>query len=167
MLDARFPDYVQRLARNEDFLKFVDLNDNNLRKGYGDELVLRFFAVKNFRDNFKHDVEEFLTRYMKAVARGDQLFSFDEEEGLFNEVWALLGAAFEKGDVFKAKTDDGRNIGPFSPALYEMITYGMACHHEKIKMLDPSQLRQKIVDCIRDAKNRNLTGGGSNSRKNF
>jgi hypothetical protein len=167
MLGAEFPNYIQQLARNEEFLKCVDLNDNNLRKGYGDELVLRFFAVKNFRDNFKHDVEEFLTRYMKAVARGDQPFSFDEEGAVFNEVWALLGAAFEKGDVFKAKTEDGRNIGPFSPALYEMITYGMACHYERAKILDPSQLRQKIVDFIREAKSRNLTGGGSNSRRKF
>jgi hypothetical protein len=167
MLGPEFPNFIQELARNEDFLKCVDLNDNNLRKGDGDELVLRFFAVKNFSDNFKHDVEEFLTRYMRAVARGDQPFSFDEERGIFNQVWELLGETFENGDVFKAKKEDGRNIGPFSPTLYEMITYGLARHHERIKTLDRRQLQQKIVDFIREAKNRNLTGGGSNSRKKF
>jgi hypothetical protein len=80
---------------------------------------------------------------MNAVARGDQPFTYDEEQSVFNEVWKLLGAAFEKGDVFKAKTEEGRNIGPFSPSLYEMITYGMAQHREEAKILDPQQLRQK------------------------
>lgn len=167
MLGAEFPDFVQKLARNVDFLNCVDLNDNNLRKGYGDELVLRFFAVKNFKASFKHDVEEFLTRYMNAVARGDQPFKFDEEEAAFNEVWKLLGAAFGKGDVFRAKTEDGKNIGPFSPSLYEMIVYGMAHHCEQAKTLEPDKLREKVVNFIRDAKDRNLTGGGSNSRKKF
>jgi hypothetical protein len=167
MLGPTFPDYIQRLSQNEDFKRCVELSANNLRNGYPDELVLRFFAVKNFHANFKHDVEEFLTRYMQAVARGDQPFDYETEEQAFLEVWRVLAAAFDKGDAFKAKTEDGKNIGPFSPSLYEMITYGLARHHTNIAALQPSDLKQKIIEFIREAKNRNLTGGGSNSRVKF
>jgi hypothetical protein len=167
MLGPTFPDYIQRLSQNEAFRDCVELTPNNLRKGYADELVLRFFAVKNFSDNFKHDVDEFLTRYMRAVARGDQPFAYDAEERVFSQVWNLLRSVFETGDAFRAKTEDGRNIGPFSPALYEMITYGLARHYEKNAAAAPTDLRRKILAFIREAKNRNLTGAGSNSRTKF
>lgn len=165
ILSQKFPDFVQRLAKNENFLSGVNPSQNNLRNGYVEELVLRFFAVKNWASEFRHDVDQFLTRFMEEVAKGTVPFDYDKEENIFNQTWEIIKLAADQGHAFRAKNVEDKSIGPFSPALYEMITYGISSNLHK---LDPNDnLSDRIIDAIKRAKDQGLTGAGSNSKRKF
>ena len=56
---------LQRLASIEDFKEAIArLSETNRVMRADEELVLRFFAIKNFRNGFKGNIEVWLDNYM-------------------------------------------------------------------------------------------------------
>lgn len=167
MIDDEFPDFIQKLGKNEDFTQALGLSASDMKNAYLDELVLRFFTVKNSSAHFKHDVDQFLTDYMKDVAKNTIKFDYAGEEALFKSVWKTINAAISDGEAFRAKRPNGSSVGPFSPSLFEMISVGVAMNIERMENLPPNDTRERIVSLIQEAKKQGLTGAGSNSRPKF
>jgi hypothetical protein len=163
LLADAFPEFLQRLAKNADYRAAVGLSDEDFKNGYIEELVLRFFSMKNHAALFRHDVAAFMTKYMEEIARNALPFDYQKEEAVFTAVWKTIRAACPSGEAFRARTYEGKMVGPFSPALFEMITVGLA---ENVSAWnDPSSLAGRVVELISKAKTDGLTGSGSNSRK--
>ncbi|MBZ5623614.1 MAG: DUF262 domain-containing protein [Acidobacteriia bacterium] len=80
LLDPTFNDFVARLSRTEPFIQTTEgLSQQSRLEAFDQELVLRFFAMKNYRHAFKHDVGDFLTKYMEAVSDPTTALPFDFE----------------------------------------------------------------------------------------
>ena len=78
MLSSQFPDFIIAMSKIEPFLDCTEyLTQERLITGFDQELVLRFFALKNRRDRFKHEVSDFLTEYMENIADQKISESFD------------------------------------------------------------------------------------------
>lgn len=56
---------LQELAQDEKFRKLCPLSPLQLKHREDEELVLRFFAYSDEADQFRHDVDAFLTSYVK------------------------------------------------------------------------------------------------------
>lgn len=66
LLDATFNNFIVNLSRYEHFSNTVSTTSYESKQAFYDqELVLRFFAFKNRGQDFKHDIEDFLTEYME------------------------------------------------------------------------------------------------------
>ena len=59
--------FFDDLAKYEPLQTFLGLSENQQKALYDRGLVLRFFALKNDLDEFKHDVEPFITEYVHKV----------------------------------------------------------------------------------------------------
>jgi len=164
LIDDKFAEFLIKIAQDDNFSNTLGLKDEKSRKGYFEELALRYFAMKNFTTHFKHDVSIFLTNYMEEVTRGTTTFDYDKEERLFCRVFQALNKALEPGEGFRAKTEENKSIGPFSPALYEMVTVGVATNIERIESITEGELKNKVIELIKRAKEKSLTGAGSNSK---
>jgi hypothetical protein len=167
MLSDEFPDFLQKVAEDGNFVLAVGISEEQQKRGYLQELALRFFATKNDSAHFTHDVSAFLTDYMQGVARTTAKFDQSAEEKVFKEVWKVIAEAMPNGVAFQGKTEDDRSFGPFSPALFEMISVGIAKNLDAAKRVGPTELKKKITELIKEAKQQGLTGSGSNSRKKF
>jgi len=167
MLSNEFPDFLQHIAKNADFIRAVGLPEEQQKRGGLEELVLRFFTTKNYSEHFTHDVSRFLTDYMQEVARKSLSFNQDAEKQTFDAVWSLIVEALPDGQAFQGKSEDNKSFGPFSPTLFEMISVGVANNLDPVRKLSAEPRREKIVELIKEAKRQNLTGSGSNTRKKF
>lgn len=167
LVSNTFPDFLQRMAGVADFRSALNVTAISLRDGTIEELALRYFATKNHKDAFRHDVDAFLTNYMFEVARNSLQFDYEVEERLFKRVWTLVAKAAPDGSAFTSKKEDGNNIGPFSPSIFEMLSYGVAVNIEKLEALNPTDMKARIVSLIIEAKKIGLTGAGSNSKTKF
>lgn len=165
LISDRFPQFLQDISVDVNFRKALGFSPVYLRNGVVEEYALRFFVMKNWIQGFSHDVDEFLTRYMEQVAEGKIGFDYTAEEQVFKETWLLLCAAMPDGEAFQGKSEDGKSYGPFSPTLFELVSVGVALNLDKVRLLAPADLRAKITELIIDARAKNLTGAGSNSRK--
>lgn len=170
LLDPKFNDFVIALSGAEQFKTTTEsLTKESQLGAFDQELVLRFLAMKNYRDAFKHDVGDFLTEYMERVSDPDTPLPFDyaAEKATFDRTFAALSAAlgeFAFTYANKARTDLTRG---FSVYHFEAITLGI---QSRIGLIDPENKThvETLKNVLRGVKLdpefiRITTGGGKNS----
>jgi hypothetical protein len=164
ILGTKFPNFIQEISKEPNFVAALGLDNSWIQNGSVEELALRFFTMKNYGGNFKHDVSVFMTKYMEEVTRNSIVFDYTGEEQLFRDTWEVINNSITDGEAFRGKTPTRSSTGPFSPSLFEIVSLGVAENIIWLKTLASIQLREKIIDLIIHAKNISLTGAGSNSK---
>jgi hypothetical protein len=170
MLDSKFADFIITMSGTDDFGECtVGLTQERRLSAFDQELVLRFFALKNRRGKFKHEVTDFLTEYMEDIADPEkpEQFSYELEEKNFRKTFSLMrGALGEHSFAFanKAKTDLSSG---FSIYHFEAITIGLQAVIDKLdpgNQADTDSLGKALKAIKLDpAFIKITTGGGKNS----
>jgi hypothetical protein len=117
LLDPKFNDFIVMLSQTASFRKTTDtISQQNRLGAFDQELVLRFFALKNYRQSFKHDVGDFLTEYMEKVSDPETHipFDFDEERKLFERTFIVLDTTLEDRAFAYANPSQGGLTRAFS-----------------------------------------------------
>lgn len=171
LLDDRFNDFIGRLASYPSFKRIVVSNlTEDKRNGYYDqELVLRFLALKNAKDEFVHDIRDFLTDFMESVSdpSSPREFDYDTQEREFRKTFELLEKMFQER-AFGGLTQKGDQLKKnFLIYHYEAFTVGL---QEKINRIDveDDDLVENLKDRLFSVKANQefiskTTGGGKNS----
>ncbi len=170
MLDSKFPDFIIDMASVDVFKECTcALTQERRLSAFDQELVLRFFALKNRRARFKHEVSDFLTEYMEEVsdALEPEPFDYALEEARFRRTFeALQLTSNEYAFAFARKDRTGLNAG-FSIYHFEAITIGMQAVIEKLDLTDAAiieRLKSTLTEIKLDpAFIQITTGGGKNS----
>lgn len=170
LLSSKFPDFLIKMSKVESFATCtVSLTQTRFLEAMNQELVLRFFALKNRIDRFKHGVDDFLTEYMEEVSDPTSPidFSYRLEENIFKKTFDILAHALaEKAFAFRNKTGTGLSAG-FSMYHFEAITVGLQKILDDIDIVnsdDISKLKNILTEIKLDDKFMSLTtGGGKNS----
>ena len=93
LLDEKFNNFIIELSQEETFCRCIEsVTQERTLSAFDQELVLRFFAMKNNLKNFKHDVASFLTKYMEMVSDPDDplLFNYKIEKEVFLKTFTIL-----------------------------------------------------------------------------
>lgn len=170
MLSSEFPEFIIGLSKMDDFgICTGGLTEAKTLSAYDEELVLRFFALKDRRQAFKHDVSDFLTDYMEDVADPERAYSFNypKESAIFTKTFKLLNSTLaDKSFAFRNKTGTSLAAG-FSILHYEAITLGLQAVIDKLSLDDAAQiakLKEELIKIKLDSGFANMTtGGGKNS----
>lgn len=171
LLDPKFNDFIIALSGNEAFRTATgSLTEESQLGAFDQELVLRFFAMKNDRAAFTHDVGDFLTEYMEQVSDPESAlqFDFDAERAIFERTFGVLSAALgELAFTYANKARTTLTHG-FSIYHFEAITLGI---QSRIGTMDANSMAQvkRLEDVLRNIKLdpefiRITTGGGKNSK---
>jgi uncharacterized protein with ParB-like and HNH nuclease domain len=113
---GQFNDFITDLAKNEDFNSAVNLPAAKCNDGTKHELILKFFAYKNNRDQFDHSVVGFLNDYMADATTS---FNYKKNRSIFERTFAALAAELPEGIK-----RGNRKTTPYN--LFEAITIGAA-----------------------------------------
>lgn len=170
LLDATFNDYLIQLSQNSDYKKCIDtVTLWRQNAAYDQELVLRFFAIKNDKDSFTHDVSDFLTEYMEKVSDSEVDVSFDyaAEKVIFEKTFAILAATLAETSFSFSNSAGTKLTKGFSVYHFEAIAIGLQSHIHRFDTSDSEQMN-KLQECLKSIKlNAEFititTGGGKNS----
>ncbi|MCU1222034.1 MAG: hypothetical protein JWQ42_127 [Edaphobacter sp.] len=170
LLDPTFNDFIITMSRDTSFKTCTDtLTSERILGAFDQELVLRFFAMKNDRTRFKHDLDDFMTEYMEQVSdpTGKVFFDYAEEEKKFLRTFSLLDKALGDKAFAFANSDRTRLARSFSVYHFESITLGMQAALDRIDPNDGagvSKLGTTLMAIKLDPDFIKLTtGGGKNS----
>ncbi len=128
------------------------------------ELVLRFFAAKNFLHNYKGSVSVWLDDFYEAILLYDTVkFDYQAERAdfarLFNLIEEKLGEfAFVKYNEAHLPT------GSLAPAYFEAVSIGAYRASSYLEDLLPHDAKERLIQLVKSAKFRQNTGPGANSK---
>lgn len=170
LLGPQFNDFIITLSKHEDFSTCISsISDEARMASYDQELVLRFFAFKNNRSGFKHDISDFLTEFMEAVSDPENPLPFDytAEETIFDKTFKCLALALGGEAFSRASRDRSKLIQGFGIYHFEAISLGIQSVLDKINADDPNdiiKLKTALMSLKFDPSFIDqTTGGGKNS----
>ncbi|MEA3535629.1 DUF262 domain-containing protein [Rhizobium sp. CC-YZS058] len=131
-----------------------------------EELVLRFFAVKDFREGFKGNIEEWLNNYMEDILLRHKPFDVFEEDGVFRQVFGLIFSTFGDG-AFSRYNSHGEPTGRLAPAYFEAVVGAITDSYAEVSQVDPHLLRSRLKAAFSSDEFISSTGPGANSNQKF
>lgn len=150
---GEFNEFIKDCALNLDFRSVVKVTKNAEKTGNFEELVLKFFAYFEDRNQFVHGVKEFLNAYMEK--KTNSFKNKKDLKSLFEETFKTLNSILPNGIVRGNRT----NITPI--VLYEAISVGVADALISKSKIDNA----KLVEILNDRELNRLTTGATNSRR--
>ena len=154
--------YFDQLAQYEPFQKALGLSALQQKSLYDRGLVLRFFALKNNLDDFRHDVEPFITEYVHKVVDSKVQFDKESEKTVFEKTTELIWAALEQDSYRHIR--DGRPQGAFSVYVFEALSIGVARNLKYIEGVSSLVLKERLNTVKEDKEFLASTGPGGNTK---
>ena len=157
---GRFNDLIKSLAKNEKFMKLLNINikhaseDNKVKKMQNVEYVLRFFAFDNYEiANMKKSLKKFLSDQM------DKFNSFDDKklkkmsEHFLSVIDYIYDNMGEKAFA-KYKVEDGelKLQSKFNAAMYDALIIAVSEGMREGTLKISSQTKNKILDLYKNPK---------------
>jgi hypothetical protein len=125
-----------------------------------EELVLRFFAAKNFRGEYRGNIGDWLDNYMEGILLRRLPFSH-RDLGDFFAVFEVLAEKF--GPYAFVKYRNGQPIGGVAPAYFEAVSIGAMGALNELRALSPQRAKQVLAAAVESDEFRSVTGPGANS----
>lgn len=158
---------LQTLANVDEFkTSIARLPDANKDMRADEELVLRFFAVKNNRDGFKGNIEEWLDNYMEDILLWNKPFDVAAESEVFKAVFELIARVFNDG-AFSRFNMHGESTGRLAPAYFEAVVGAITENFFAISTVDEAKLRERLRNAFQSEEFINSTGPGANTIPKF
>ncbi|WP_342434679.1 DUF262 domain-containing protein [Paenibacillus sp. FSL H7-0442] len=172
LLDDKFNNFIIDLSKNEDFKKCIDnLSEEKIEQKYDQELVLRYFAFKNYRHKYVHDVRDFLTEYMEVASdpqQGEVEIDYEKEREIFKKTFKILNKSLGN-QTFSGANKQGKLVSRFLIYHFEAFCIGIQEQISKFNVEDAGQI-ENLEKLFSEIKNdpefkRITTGGGKNYAK--
>jgi hypothetical protein len=162
---AEAPDlmeYFDQLALLNDFSATLELSQHKRKSLYDRGLVLRFFALKNDFESFRHHVEPFVTDYVHKIVNEDLPFDRLAEEDLFKRTFARINAALGEG-AWKYIRNDATS-GEFSVYIFEAMAVAVAANIDLVEQMTTDDLTAKLNQIKVNADFKDAIGPGGNTK---
>lgn len=148
LLDNTFNEFIIRMSKLLDFKTCMTYLSKEKRDQKVDqEYVLKFFAYKNDRENYRKDIAPFLTNYMEKVSYShietkEKCLQFDyaEEEKVFRKTFAVLSQALGK-NAFARVNENNNFVVSLSPNHFDAFTMGIQYYLNRLDSEDKEQMR--------------------------
>lgn len=158
---AAFYATLIRCAEFPPFRETIDLLPSSALETRADEeLVLRFFAAKNFRGEFRGHVGDWLDSYMESILLKKRPFGQPDLDD-FNAAFEVLAEKF--GPYAFVKYRNGQPVGGVAPAYFEAVTIGAMADLEKLRRMPGARAREVLAAAVESDAFRSVTGPGANS----
>jgi hypothetical protein len=170
LLDSKLVNFIAELSQTEDFKECISLLAEERFDAKGDqELVLRFFTFKNWKERYVKDVHAFMTQFMETVSSGAEAFDYSKEKKQFDDTFRVLRRTL--GPQSFSSVKQSGDLYPFTVYQYESFVFGIQPHMEKLlRLLDSEHdsLKDLFWKIKRDPQFREITtGGGLNTKAAF
>jgi hypothetical protein len=173
LLSNTYNEFMISCSQSADFRNCIStVSESQIEKRFDQELVLRFFAMKNWRATYEHEIGSFLTEYLEAISDSPPKIPFDiaAERSVFGKTFQVLNAAIGSDAFYMVvkRATGSQSKYPFSVLHYEAFTLGLQPH---LDSLDPANVAQMQslgaeITAIKgdDEFIRLTTGGGKNTK---
>lgn len=158
---AEFYSMLQSLAQHPGFVRATErIPAPDKEQRADEELVLRFFAIQQFRDRFAGNVREWLDSYMEGILFGNPALVLNQSQ--FFSFFDFIAGKF--GSSAFSRWRDGAAQGRLAPAYFEAVCGALAQDFGALASRTPDDLQQTLSAAFEDERFKEATGPGANSK---
>ncbi len=155
-----FMDFVDELADFVPFKESLNLSEFQESSMFDRGLVLRFFTLKNRWEKFEHDVEPFITDYIRGIVEEEEPFARDNEGAVFRDTFRLITDAL--ADDSWRHYRGGKHKGPFSVYVFDALSVGVARNIEAARLMGSEEIGRRCIELKQESGFVLNTGAGAN-----
>lgn len=149
LLGSKGIDFLEACSKNEDFKSVIQKLSSDKRKTkYDQELVLRFFAIKNDIEHYKYPVTEYLTQYLEKMTKEEIPFDYQKEKNIFERTFQYIKENWG-AEAFSGKTANGTAKNEFVLYYFDGITISIASFIEQVLSYDDTKT---MIEAINEIK---------------
>lgn len=154
--DNKFNKFLQELSNEPCFKKIVKIRKEDQERMYAQELVLRYFTLKNYGATFELNIQKHMDEYMLKISKKELTFDYDKEKKDFIKLCTRLGQL--NTNIFKLATLN------FSTSMYDAIMVNLGRDLSLLDNISDSDLLQRIQNLKADQDFRKNTNASSSSK---
>lgn len=125
ILSDELIEFIIRLSKNKHFQNTIKkIGEEEIKKKFDHELILRYFAQKNDLENYKGSLSEFLTEFLEKVAQKELEFDYIKEEEKFIKTFEFLDKVLQD-NIFSTQKKSGETNENFVIYYYDSFTIGL------------------------------------------
>lgn len=139
--------FIEDCSHNEDYQAVIrKIDEEKISKKVDQELVLRFFALKNDIEHYKFPVAEYLTNYLERITTQETPFDYIEERKIFDNTFRIIN--LNLGDSAFSSISKTKNIkNDFVTYLFDGISIAIANLVDKINLQNKNvKIEEKVHD---------------------
>lgn len=156
-----FYSQIQHLAKSPDFVAATArIPEPDREQRADEELVLRYFAVKHYREQFSGNVREWLDNFMEEILFGKINCLDDPSE--FYEFFNFINLNF--GDAAFSRSRDGLAFGRLAPAYFEAVVGALSGNLHIVGTKGSDQLKRELSEAFETESFKAASGPGANSK---
>jgi len=163
--NPEFIEWIEELGAFSYFHDNLGLSEYQESTMFDRGLVLRYLTVKNAYQEFEHDVEPFVTDFIRQVLEGERDLDREEETNTFEKTFRRIAESM--GEDSWRHYRDGRHAGPFSVYVFETVSVGVALNIGSIIGMSSEALKERIVKFKEHRTFVDNTGAGANIKSKF
>ncbi len=166
LLDSRIHDIFADLSKNESFISLISkIKSDEIDKKLDQELVLRFFTLKNNIDEYYTPFDDYLTKYMEDISKQIKTFDIEREKDIFIRTFTLLDKIDK--NTFSSILSTGENKENFVMYYFEAFSLGVQKNLDKLEQIIDFNLIKEKFDEIKNLEllKPHRTGSQSNVKK--
>lgn len=158
--NPEFVEWVNGLASFAPYRDNLGMSELQESTMFDKGLILRYLTMKNAYKEFEHDVEPFITDFVRQVVEKEKDFDQNIEEKTFRRTFERIANAL--GEDSWRHYRDGRHKGPLSVYVFETVSVGVARNLANIKKVSDESLGKQIIAFKQRPEFTNNTGAGAN-----
>ena len=139
--------FIEDCSQNPDYREVIKkIGDEKIRKKEDQELVLRFFALKNDIEHYKFPVAEYLTNYLEGITTQEKPFDYIKEKEIFDKTFKIIH--LNLGDSAFSSITKAKNIkNDFVTYLFDGISIAIANLVDRIAVDKKNvKIEEKVYD---------------------
>ncbi len=159
-----FYEFIQQMAASENSKACIEpLPQTDLDQRGDEELVLRFFALKNYEAKFAGNVRDWLDSYMEDVLLEKEQFLSGQQAASFSSLFDYLSTVIGPGAFVRYR--NAQPSGALAPAYFEAVSMGVLNKIDDAKAKAPDRIKAAIINSLQSEPFRAVTGPGANSKE--
>ncbi len=143
LLGNKFNDFIIECSNYEFFKKSIaNLKTDDEDRKKDQELVLRYFTLKNNLTSYRKDLDFFLSDYMEKVTTEEYHFDYELEKEIFEYVFKIIYDMYKKSGFSSIiNLEKERYKSDIIMYFYDSITCGLANSYSILKDKNKSSLK--------------------------
>lgn len=168
LLGDTFNNFIIECSNYEYFKKAIaNVWEDYVTTKKDQELVLRYFALKNNLENYKKDLNFFLTDYMEKVTIGEIPFNYSREKEIFEKTFKCIYEINEKNAFSSViNLENNRFKSDIIMYFYDSFTCGIAQCEDVLGSKTIASMKEAL-NSLRKSKEflKTRTGGKRNTEE--